>query len=214
MGWLNEHCAREGRPEQASVTGAAKLPIGVRVTVVFTVCPSATASGKSLLFKMIGDVLKVPSPLPMNTPIVVWDASMSVMTISSLPSLLKSPTATFWNEVLTIVCTMGGLKARSPLPSRTEILPNPTVMRSRFPSPLKSPTAMLSGLAGREFAGSIKPNPYEPKPERIEIRGAASRMAMSGFPSLLKSAAMTERGVAVVPAEKKLMEIELPSLPA
>lgn len=46
MDWLNAHCARLGRPEHASVTGAAKFPIGVRVTVVFTDCPTETVGAE------------------------------------------------------------------------------------------------------------------------------------------------------------------------
>ena len=54
---MNAHFARSGRPEQASVTGAVKFPIGVSVIVTFTDCPAATVA-----FEACADTLKSGDP--------------------------------------------------------------------------------------------------------------------------------------------------------
>src|SRR5207253_762750 len=88
---------------------------------------------------------KAPSPLPSSTETVL-DPRLATAR-SSLPSPLKSPTATE-NGLVPTARSGRAANVPSPWPRSTETVPEPSLAtaRSALPSPLKSPTATDDGL--------------------------------------------------------------------
>src|SRR5207244_13011619 len=93
---------------------------------------------------------------------------------SSLPSLLKLPTATD-RGVMPTATVGAGWKVPSPLPRSTETVLDPELAtaRSSLPSPLKSPTATEVGLVptAKVRAAWKVPSPLPNSTETVLLTG-------------------------------------------
>ena len=161
--------------------------------------PTATDCGNRPAAKGLpGAGWNPPVPSPRRT--VKSLELLLAVTISGLPSPLKSATATDCGPVPTANgLPAAGVNPPVPSPKRivTVLSPKLAVTRSRLPSLLKSPTATDCGFAPTaKGLPAAAVNPPIPSPRRSVTLLPVLAVTRSGIPSPLKSPTATEAGVA------------------